>query len=232
MSDMRKVICLAIALLLCVSLGMPAFAAENDFVPSITYKDGPDVDSAFMGDEDVSDCVVVTTIKEAKEKATDIQQKERDELLDVYEQLTDGEMDLPLDGDYVIRELVDVSFEYDDCRCEESHGAKDERLKQNGVTLTVDFDLNIGTSENLKVLVYVDGEWRLVDAVTINADGTVTVVFEDICPVAFCVERRSGSSIPQTGDMLGRSLILWVGLMAASAAAMVAMIVSRRKFVR
>ena len=39
----RKIICTCLALLLCVSLGMPAFAAENDFVPSITYKPNPEV---------------------------------------------------------------------------------------------------------------------------------------------------------------------------------------------
>ena len=41
---MRKLICLMTVLLLCASLIMPAFAAEEDgFVPSITYKPVPEI---------------------------------------------------------------------------------------------------------------------------------------------------------------------------------------------
>ena len=38
------------------------------------------------------------------------------------------------------------------------------------------------------VFSYVDGEWIEAVSVTNNGDGTVTVVFEDICPVAFAVK--------------------------------------------
>lgn len=40
---MKKVICLLIVLMLCLSMAAPAFAAEDDFVPSIGYKDGPKI---------------------------------------------------------------------------------------------------------------------------------------------------------------------------------------------
>ena len=41
---MRKLICLMTVLLLCASLIMPAFAAEEEgFVPSITYKPVPEI---------------------------------------------------------------------------------------------------------------------------------------------------------------------------------------------
>ena len=226
---MKKIICLLAVLLLCMSLVVPALAAENEFVPSITYKDGVEVEDAVMDEEEVDDCIVVTSIKEADEKSTDISQEERDELIELYEKLNNGEMELPLDGDYIIREMVDVSFEYEDCRCEESHGSKAEHLKESGVTLTVTFDLGISRGTDLKVLVYVDGQWVLVEDVTINADGSVTVVFEDICPVVFCVGRSSGGSIPQTGDVMGRRLGLWFGLLGASVAAIVVLVVLRRK---
>ena len=48
---MRKIICLLCVLVLCLSLACPAFAAQNTFVPSITYKDTPDVDDAEMDGE-------------------------------------------------------------------------------------------------------------------------------------------------------------------------------------
>ena len=42
---MRKLLCLATVLVLCMSLILPAFAteAEDDFVPSITYKPAPQI---------------------------------------------------------------------------------------------------------------------------------------------------------------------------------------------
>ena len=49
---MRRIVCLLTVLLLCVGLAMPVFAAEDDFVPSITYKPEPDivpVDDDYIG---------------------------------------------------------------------------------------------------------------------------------------------------------------------------------------
>ena len=65
---MRRIACLLLALMMCVMVAMPAMAADDTFVPSISYKDGPDVEDATMGDEDVTGCIVVTSLKEAKEK--------------------------------------------------------------------------------------------------------------------------------------------------------------------
>ena len=40
---MKRVICLLIALVLCLSLAAPVFATEAGFVPSITYKPNPEI---------------------------------------------------------------------------------------------------------------------------------------------------------------------------------------------
>ena len=76
---MRKLMCLVITLLLCCSLVMPAFAAQSDeFVPSITYKDGPDIIEAIQKsdkeEKDVDDCIVVTTLKQAEENSGNCRQ--------------------------------------------------------------------------------------------------------------------------------------------------------------
>ena len=121
----RKIMSLMVALLLCVGLVCPALAAENVFVPSISYKDGPDIEKAFLSDKNVTGCLAVTTITGAREKATDIDQEDRDLLLDVYKKLDDGDRKMPLDEDYVIRELVDVSWQKTTC-VEAEHGHKSE----------------------------------------------------------------------------------------------------------
>lgn len=233
---MKKLICLLVVLMLCCSLILPVFATTGEtFVPSISYKDGPDVDNAILDEngkkEGVDDCVVVTTIEQAKEKTTDITQDDRDLLIEVYEALKDGSMTLPIDGDYVIWELFDLSFEHQDCRVIEEHGHKDEKLKAEDTTLTVTFDLGIDPAEKITVLAYVDGEWVLVEAKN-NGDGTLTCVFEDICPVVFCREKGFNDQIPQTGDEFGRNLGLWIALMVVSAAAIVVLVISRRKVAR
>ena len=114
---MRKNICLVCALILCLTLVFPAFATENQFVPSITYKETPEINSAVLEisdevlkNEDLSEelrdkienggeahdavdgCIVVTSILQAEEKLTDIAQEDRDTLLAVYEELANGSM--------------------------------------------------------------------------------------------------------------------------------------------
>lgn len=223
---MKKLICLLAVLALCLSMGIPAFAAKNDFVPSIGYKDGPGIKDAEMGDEDVDDCIIVTTIKEAEDKSTDISQEDRDLLLEVYEELTEGDMTLPVEGKHEIRDLVDVSFEYEDCRQQEDHGDKPGQLKEEGVTVTITFEMGIDPDEVIEVYVYIDGQWVAVKNVTNNGDGTLTVEFEDICPVAFVT--KLPDSAP-TGDSARGPLGLFIGLMVLSAAAIVVLICLKGK---
>lgn len=230
---MRKVFSVLVVLLLCASMVLPA-AAAGTFVPSITYKPTPQVSDPMLTAVDGTEqklsgsCVVVTSIEEARDKTTDITQEERDLLLEVYEKLSNGEMTLPLEEDYIIRELVDVSFAYDGCRTQESHNHKDEKLKEEGTTLTLNFQLKLNKKVELDVLTYIDGEWKRVESVTTNKDGSVTCVFEDICPVVFAVKETVEIS-PYTGDAAGRNLGLWIGVMAASMVAMVAVVVLGRK---
>ena len=219
---MKKLFCMLIALVLAVSLAVPAFAAEK-FVPSITYKDGPDVESGTMNGEKVTTCLVVTSISEAKNKSTDITQAERDLLLDVYKQLNNGTMKLPIANDKnVIRELVDVSFSSTGCVAKHDHAAW---LATAGNTATVDFDLGVKSSTEVTVMIYKDGKWAAAEKVTNLGNGTVRVVFEDVGIFAFCVSEDSQVTPPQTGDTAGSQLFLWGTVMAGSVAALLILLV-------
>lgn len=139
----------------------------------------------------IADCIVVTSVVEAEEKTTDISQEARDLLLDIYDRMVNGDETLPIEESFSIRELVDVSFKYEACELLEDHGNKAEIVKLPGVTLNVSFDLGVDAEETVVVMTYVevDGEmkWVEIESVTNNGDGTVSCVFEDICPVAFAV---------------------------------------------
>lgn len=235
---MRKMMSLLVALLICMSLACPVLAAENTFVPSITYKDGPDVETAVQGDkekigegENVSDCVVISSITDAKEKTTDISQESRDLLLEVYEKLSDGSMTLPIEEGYVIRELVDVNHKLVECVGKDDH-SHDPELKKEGVVISVKFDLGVKADTDVAVLSYHGGEWAPVLSVVNNGDGTITCVMEHFCPVVFCVDADAELLPPQTGDNSGVELIGWSVLLVVALLAIVCLAVFRRKFAR
>jgi hypothetical protein len=79
------------------------------------------------------------------------------------------------------------------------------------------------------VYTYNDADWNKVVKVTNNGDGTVTVVFEHLCPIAFCVPSDANVPPVQTGDAFASQMNVWLVLMAVSAAALVAMFVLRRR---
>lgn len=235
---MKKVILLLTVAALCLCLATPAMAAMTGlnitFVPSITYKESPEIDDAEIEKDDgekekVTDCVVITSIPEAKDQSTDISQEERDTLVDLYEKIVEGEIELPIDKDDVVRDLVDVSFEYEDCVLDPEHDDKEKEVNETDKTLVVIFELDVDPATDVEVLTYYDGKWVPAKKVTNNGDGTVTVVFDVIGPTAIIVDGDGGYENPKTGDPAGNQLYLWVGLMVASAAAIVALTVVKAK---
>lgn len=226
---MRRMASVLAVLLLLVALAVPAFAAEDDFVPSIGYKDGPEIDKSEMNKENVTPCLVVTSILQAKNKKTDIPQSSRDLLLEVYDKLLKNEMELPMEEDYVVRELIDISFRQSDC-VEKDHKHK-EWLSQDNTSIEITLETGIPTDVEVQIFVYVNEQWVPVPSVT-NSDSSITCTFEDICPVAICVPRDTNDTPADTGDTLGQMLWLWILLLILSLGAVIGLILSRRKFLR
>lgn len=225
---MKKIISVIAVLALSAALLVPAFAAEGEFVPSISYKDGPEITEATMDGWDVASCLVITSLKRAVEKSTDITQEARDLLLDVYGKLVSGQMKLPMEEDYTIRELVDISWKQSAC-VENPHSHASD-LNADGTSVTVSFGLGAGSVDDLLVFAYRDGEWSAVEIVDMDDQGNVTCLFEHFCPVAFCVKNEKNTD--PTDDISGNSLLLWFILLAVSSAAVVVMSANRRRFVR
>ena len=224
---MKRIVTLLLALVLCAGMAVPVLAADNKFVPSISYKDGPDIISGDLDGTPVGSCLIVSSITDCRDKTTDIYQEDRDLLLEVYKELSDGTMKLPLEEDYVIRELVDVSWRKTSC-VENPHPHRED-LKKEGTLLTVDFDLGVPKGIPVIVMTYINGKWEPVESVVNNGDGTVTVIFEDICPVVFCVDPNDVYMPPKTGDQARQDMILWISLMAVSVIAIVVLLVLRKR---
>lgn len=248
---MKKGICMLLVLIMCVGTVLPAYAVG--FVPSITYKSVPEVIGGVLKDLenaaeelDIQGCIVVTSITQAEKKETDITQEARDLLLETYEKLSNGAMDLfefaeesadpeattpetPTMGlhygekDFVVIQLVDVSLAKKKC-IDDPHGHK-EILEREDVNAVLDFDLGVSADAVVVVLHFHEGKWIPVERTVNNGDGTVTCEFEHFCPVAFCIEAEEQEA-PVKADF---SWVLWLILLLACAAAIVVLVILRQK---
>lgn len=195
---MKKFLCLAIALVLCLSIAVPAFAAASEFVPSITYKPEPIIVPVekdgveyigVMVDEngDIADyvehgCVKITPLAHVWDEQIKVAAEIEEVLTKVYNGLTNGDMTIACDehdaDKLAVRELFDIRW-----ACDEHPNMMDE-----GFRLQLIFDLGIKAGEEVCVTVYDDesGEWTTMDAVN-NDDGTVTITLTKVGVIAFSV---------------------------------------------
>ncbi len=238
---MKRVFSLFTAILICVAAICPAYAA-NDFVPSIDYKPCPDIDPiidpngreaiAVILDENgqiveyIYDCLVVTPVAEAN-TSTVIPADSKEILLDVYDKLSDGSMQLPYEKynsgltqqGMVIRDLFDASW-----LCDE-HPVL---VAQDGVTVQITFKLGVSDSTKVYCMNYVDGEWNPIVKCENIGNGKVSCVFEELCPIVFCVEQPYEPPV-QTGDAVGKQLPIWFGVLAVSAVSLVVLLIAGNK---
>ena len=224
---MRKSVSLILVLVLCCAMAVPALAA--DFVPSITYKPDPDVEGNIRFVDEDGDtirildgtCLEITPVSEAR-NTPESQRSESDKLLlEVYDALKDGSMKLP-QSDLVIRDLVDASLVCGGYHTDPNHV---EELAKPDVYIEITFDLGVGKHTDVIIYAYVDGKWVEADSVKNNGDGTFTVVFNQICPIAFCVEDSIFDVPARTGDIIGQYLWVWIVLLVLSVTGIVALVI-------
>ena len=243
---MKKLISLLIATLLCFSLAVPAFAEE--FVPSVGEKNAPAAVMIEIIDEDgnvigsVEDCLIVTSLQEilaGAEGETDHHSENFDLLVELYNKIMNGEMKLPYEkfganidaSKMVIRDFFDATLictdeEEPECVVEDNDKTCEELVAPAGVKLRITFDTGLSADATAYVMSYKDGEWQAIPSVN-NGNGKITCTFEHLCPVAISVYEGTDSNIPNTGDF--NDIVLWVVLLAVSAAALVVLLVFKRK---
>lgn len=231
MIEVKRIFAVLMVALLCTA--MVVSVSADVFTPSVTNKPAPElvpvVDPdgnprpGYITDKDDNivgyldgDCLVITSVFEAQTDS-DIPAEAKSTLLSVYEKLVKGEMTLPYNlhnpnydsDDMVIRDLFDITF-----LC----GDHPEQLEDAGVVLVLTFDLGVKADEDVSVMTYKEGAWNDIEKITNNGDGTVTCVFEHLCPVAFSV--ATGSTPPgQTGDIPTVGIMGIVALVALLAIA-------------
>lgn len=245
MSGMRKVICIITVLLLCMSIVAPVYAAEDSFVPSITYKPDPEVvpvedpegeeHFAVIRDEDgeIIDyvdygCIDVTPIAHVWDEEMEVPAEVEELLLFIYEVLNDGSMEIPYDkheadldpANMVIRDLFDARW-----TCEEHADV----LDPEGVVMDITFDLGVVADAEIFVMTYDEEtkEWSPIVKTVNNGDGTVTCTFEHLCAVEFSMPLVA-ATVP-TDDAQSPNVLPWIILLIVAAVAVVGVVVVKNK---
>lgn len=234
---MKRFFAIITVVMMCISLAVPALAAQ-EFMPSVTNKPAPEIvpvldpegnphiglvrneDGEIVSYVDEG-CLIITPVSEV-ETSTEIPEASRVILRDVYSKLTAGTMTIPYEkhgvgldtSNMVIRDLFDATFV-----CQE-HPAM---LEPEGVTLELIFDLNVKADVDVYAMTYKNSQWDPIVSCTNNGDGTVTAVFEKLCPVEFSID----TAPPKTGDVSSQ-LSVWGIVAIASLAAIVILTVVYR----
>ena len=239
---MKKVLSVVVAMLLCMSLVMPAFAAEDiGFVPSITYKPAPEIVPVYDengnpyvavikdGEGNIIDlveagCLIVTPIAHVWDEEIEVPQEIEELLLYLYTSLNDGSMEIPYEkheanlvpDNMAIRDLFDARW-----GCEEHP----KMLAPKGVVLELTFDLGIMPDVEVFVQSYDEatGIWEPIVSAVNNGDGTLTCVFEHLCGIEFSVE------IERTEKKASFNELPWVIVLILAAVAVVGILVAKKK---
>ena len=242
---MKKIVCLFTVLVLCLCLAAPVFAADDGFVPSITYKPTPNIVPVVdeNGNEAIGvvcnekgepvdyvdhACLVVTPVAHIWDSEAKVSEEVKDLLSMVYEGLSDGTLSIPYEKlgsnanatNMVIRDLLDARWVCDE------HGAM---VEKDGVTFEITFDLGVVADANIYALTFDENtkEWTPILKTVNNGDGTVTCTFEHLCVVAFVMSQ--GENAAPTDDAQPMSLMPAIIALAVAVVGVVVVVVIKNK---
>lgn len=190
---MKKLVNILLVLVMLFSIAVPAAAVTDDFVPSITDKGAPELveqgtdenGQPIYGQVVDAEGNSVFTVGEGVIRITPLAELEELREIDVpAAEMLEYVFDFLQKNSYyfgkntVVRDLFDVTV---------LSAELEEALAPKGQTITLRFNLHVAPETKLSVRSYKNDEWVDVVDVVNNGDGTVSVTFEDFCPVAFIV---------------------------------------------
>lgn len=189
---------------------VPSVSAEG--VPGIvtTMVDGQEVVGYIVNSADGTKlstvypgCLYIISLEEAQDENSKLHHATRQTLIDLYNMFLNRDIILSEDleelnalvaeefgegnnaDNMVLRDLFLMDVTHKECK---------DWLVKEGTTLDVTFEMDVEAGTFLQVATYIDGKWELVEKVVnhnedddLENDGTVTVTFEDLCPVVFLV---------------------------------------------
>ena len=214
---MKKVICLLIALMLCVSMAAPALAVEGK--PSPEFKEITAVPGVLGGsmefwgmifdaeDREVTleeimnaegledleyikhECLEITPIVYLRDESKEVAEDIKDLLNYLYGGLRNETIEVPYE---MLGEGMSAAnmTEIDFCDIRWSCTEHARVLEPEGVVITLTLDISVGPDVEVFIMVYDkdDNEWEPAVLAVNNGDGTVTCTLEDLGALVFAVK--------------------------------------------
>lgn len=219
---MKKAISVILSIIMVLCLSIPAFAADGDFRPSVPSKDSPVVVPQLLNGVSF-DALILDENNEVVEGIHIVTEKtpEGQIIVTAYSEIevADGRVNVVymqtsyeeiLDARSLqeLNELIPVGMIVRDFFDITLVGTYKDIFKE-GKKLQIRFDIGAELKEKIMALTRCSDEegWEFVESVTINPDGTVTVIFDKLCPVIFLTEKTDAVQSPATSDM--NTIILW-----------------------
>ncbi len=205
---MKKFILAVAAVALSVCLCVSVFA-EN-FVPSVEYIELPEVISAFYVKGDVSNTAEVV-LSSLSKKSVPARNTLNDEILGEVEA---GDEKLAAAYNEIFEapslfsvfgtDVLSTKYSYVVSNLFDMYAVGSDAAFENGKDLVVKLDLKLPEDAKVNIATLCEDEWVVLpeEQVVNNEDGTVTITFEELCPIA--VIRNTGDAeevqSPQTND--------------------------------
>lgn len=218
---MKKAISLILSLIMVFGLSVSAFAAEDDFRPSVDSKDHPVIVpqdfngisfDALILDENNEVIEGIHIVTERRPDGDIIitaysEIEVADERVNVVYMQTSYKEILSARSLKELNELIPLGMIVRDFFDITLVGTYKDIFKE-GKKLQIKFDIGAQLKEKLMVLTRCSDEsgWEFVESVTINPDGTVTVIFDRLCPVIFLTEDTGAVQSPATSDFTTTAL--------------------------
>lgn len=238
---MKKAISLVLAIFMMFGICVSAFAADDDFRPSVDSKDHPVVVPQLFGGISF-DALILDENNEVIEGIHIVTEETEDGqiIITAYSEIetADGRVEVVyfqtsyeeiLDARSLqeLNELIPVGMIVRDFFDITLVGAYKDIFK-DGKKLQIKFDLGAELKDKIMALTRCSDEsgWEFVESVTINPDGTVTVIFDKLCPVIFLTEQSDLITSPATSDY---SIVALWSLAAIFGIGSVCMLVASKK---
>lgn len=240
---MKKLVSLVLALVLCLS--MACIASATAFTASVESKSAPTVVKIETTESESAVAVltgdvpeemalvpevflIVTAVADA-ETSESIPEDSAQALLEVYEGIQDGSIQVPFEEldpenaeNLVVRDLFDISW------TDEEQNDFAQLLENEDVSLEITFAMEIEADAKVYVMVYKNDTWSQIEQVTNNGDGTITCVFNHLCPVAVIVEADETMEVVNPAEDKDR-MTLWLGILAVSVVALTALVAGKKR---
>ncbi len=218
---MKKAISLILSLVMVFGLSVSAFAAEDDFRPSVDSKDHPVIvpqdfngisfDALILDENnEVIEGIHIVTERRPDGEIIITAYSEievADERVNVVYMQTSYKEILSARSLKELNDLIPLGMIVRDFFDITLVGAYKDIFK-DGKKLQIKFDIGAQLKEKLMVLTRCSDEsgWEFVESVTINPDGTITVIFDKLCPIIFLTEDTGAVQSPATSDFASTAL--------------------------